>query len=208
MTLRRKVTPLPTPGSFPARAVIVDANALIRFYKSDGLTRLPRIKLVIADWVHSEFRRGGPSQRAALARMNVVQQPIQVGSPEWQYFTRVRERMGTRDIGEDASLAIALARADRGEFLPFVVFDDRASRKAREHKIATLSFLETLAWLVSCGVATIDDAERIEQRAAVHDGWRRPTTQAGPLAEQIATLVTESRTRIEASRTPTRKRRR
>jgi hypothetical protein len=54
--------------------------------------------------------------------------------------------------------------------------------------VATVSFLGTLAWLVSCGLISVQEAEDLEERAAPRDGWRRPAAQAGPLVGQVESL--------------------
>ena len=43
----------------------------------------------------------------------------------------------------------------------------------------TLDFLDTLAWLVGCGVLTVDRADGIEALAGVVDGWKRPSGYGG-----------------------------
>lgn len=197
---RRQRTAGKGRSGFPARAVLIDASALFRFYKCDGLTKPPSVRLIIADRVHGEFARGGPSERAALKRLAVEQHTIQIGSPEWNCFVQLRDRMGTKDIGEDASLAIALVQASKGNVLPLVIFDDGAAKKAAKLGVPTISFLETLAWLVACDVLTIDEAEALERLAAVRDGWKRPPDQAAPLASQLDALVGALQPQIERAR--------
>ncbi len=51
-----------------------------------------------------------------------------------------------------------------------------------------MSFLETLAWMVTCELITVDQASELEARAAARDGWRRPPEHAGPLAELVEPL--------------------
>lgn len=180
--------------------MLVDASALFRFHKCDGLAKLPSIRLVVSDYVHGEFSRGGPSERAALRRLAAVQHPIHTGSPEWSRFAQLRSRMGTKDIGEDASLAIALEQASRGHVLPLVVYDVHAAKKAAALGVPTISFLETLAWLVACDVLTVEEAEALERLASVRDGWKRQTDQAAPLASQLDALVGALQPQVERAR--------
>lgn len=130
---------------------MLDASALIRLHKCESLDLLTSTaKLSIAEHAHGEFEAGGPSARAALARLKVTKRPIVPGSPEWKHFALVREEFSTVDLGEDQSIAVALAEADRDNPMPIVCYDDGAVRKAHGFSVATVSFLATLAWLVSC----------------------------------------------------------
>jgi hypothetical protein len=45
---------------------------------------------------------------------------------------------------------------------------------AQEQGVLTMDFLDTLAWLLGCGVLDEAEAEQIEQVASLCDGWRRP----------------------------------
>ncbi len=174
---------------FPARAARLDACALIRFQKCESLDLLAStIDFAVAEHAYGEFAAGGPSAKAALARLAIVKRPIIPGSLEWKQFARVRDGFSTVDLGEDQSIAIALAEADRHNPMPIVTYDDGAVKKAQQYGVATVSFLATLAWLVSCGVISVEEADDLEARAAARDGWVRPAAQAGPLAAQVESL--------------------
>lgn len=193
---------------FPARAALLDACALIRLHKCEALDLLAgTIDFGVAEHAYGEFAAGGPSAKAALARLAMVKRPIMPGSPEWRYFARVREGFSTVDLGEDQSIAIALAEADRRNPMPIVTYDNGAARKAQQHGVASVSFLATLAWLVSCGVISVQEAEDLEARATARDGWARPAAQAGPLAAQIESLCNALGSALNAVKPPGPKRR-
>lgn len=156
-----------------------------------------------------EFAAGGPSARAALDRLGSTRRPVVVGSPEWDQLTRIRDEFSTVDLGEDESIAIALAEARRGNVVPFVTYDQGATLKAHGLGVATVSFLETLAWLIHCGLIDEGEAADLEQRATARDGWKRPPGNGGPVAEQVATLTGALIPRLEAAsqRVPTTRRR-
>lgn len=166
MARRSKNRHAPPRSRFPARAVLLDASALIRLYKCESLELLTNtVKLAAAEHVHGEFEAGGPAQRAALGRLAVSKRSIVPGSPEWKHFVLVRKGFSTVDLGEDQSIAIALAEAERDTPMPIVCYDYGAVRKAHELNVATVSFLATLAWLISCGRLSLEHAEELEERA-------------------------------------------
>jgi hypothetical protein len=72
--------------------------------------------------------------------------------------------------------------------MPIVTYDNGAANKAQQYGVASVSFLATLAWLVACGLISLQEAEDLEVRATARDGWVRPAAQAGPLAAQIESL--------------------
>lgn len=193
---------------FPARSVLLDACALIRLHKCEALGLLERtVPLLAAAHAHGEFAVSGPSARAALERLRVQKRSVTSGSREWWHFALIREGFSTVDLGEDESLAVALAEADRGNQVPLVTYDDGAARKARGLGIATVSFLETLAWMHACGLITEEQAAEIEARAAARDGWRRPPGHTAPWAELVRPLR-EALEALDAARPGAVKRRR
>lgn len=140
-----------------------------------------------------------------LERLPVQKRSITVGSREWDHFVLIRKGFSTVDLGEDESIAIALAEADRGTQIPIVTYDAEAAKKARGLGIATVSFLETLAWMHHCGLITEAQAAEIEARATAQDGWRRPAGHVAAWTE----LVQPLRDALEAgARVPKRKPRR
>lgn len=183
---------------FPARSVLLDACALIRLYKCDALDLLVgTVRFVVAEHAHGEFAASGPSARAALRRLRVEPRSIIPGTPEWDHFARVRVEFSTVDLGEDQSIAIALAEADLGNPMPIVTYDGGAAKKARGLGVATISFPETLAWMRSCGLLTEEQAAEIEARAAARDGWRPPAQVVLP-----ATLIAQLHEALAPSRKP------
>ena len=179
----------PRRSRFPARSALLDACVLIRLHKCDALSLLANtIDFIVAEHAYGEFAAGGPSAKAALARLAIKKRPIVPGSSEWKHFALIRGEFSTVDLGEDQSIAIALAEADRDHPTPIVTYDDRAEAKAHRYGVVTVSFLGTLAWLVSCGLISVEDAEGLEERAAAQDGWKRPAAQAGPLSTQVERL--------------------
>jgi hypothetical protein len=77
---------------FPARAVLLDACALIRLHKCEALGLLERtITLLAAAHAHGEFALSGPSARAALERLRVQKRSITSGSREWWHFALIRK---------------------------------------------------------------------------------------------------------------------
>ncbi|HSK02861.1 MAG TPA: hypothetical protein VK932_16530 [Kofleriaceae bacterium] len=187
---------------------LLDACVLIRLYKCDALDLLARtIALAAAEHAHGEFAVGGPSTRAALDRLRVEKRPILPGSKEWNHFVRIRSEFSTVDLGEDQSIAVALAEAERDNHVPIVTYDEGATRKARSFGVATVSFLETLAWLVTCELITVEQASELEARAAARDGWRRPPAQAGALADLVEPLRGALEAALEVARSGGGKRR-
>jgi hypothetical protein len=193
---------------FPTRSVLLDACALIRLHKCDALESLEEtITFLAAAHAHGEFRR----RRAAGARPAGApacrEAPHTSGSPEWDHFTLIRRGFSTVDLGElgeDESIAVALAEADRGNQVPIVTYDDGAARKARGLGIAIVSFLETLAWIMTCGLLTEEQAVEIEERAAARDGWRRPQGQVGPRTDLVRLLPEALESAPRATRRPRR----
>lgn len=120
---------------------------------------------------------------------------MRLGSPAWDILCRIRgARFSTRDLGEAESLAVALAEAARGPLLPFVTYDNPATKQAAQLEVVTLDFLDTLAWLEGCGAVTGEQADAIEATAAAVDGWRRPAGYAGSidtigLARRVGTIA-------------------
>lgn len=206
----RKIKPVAARRSrFPARAALLDACALIRLYKCEALGLLVNtIDFAVAEYAYGEFAAGGPSAKAALVDLAVKKRPIVPGSPEWKHFALVRGEFSTVDLGEDQSIAIALAEADRDNPMPIVTYDNGAEKKAHGFGVATVSFLETLAWLVSCGLLAVEEAEDLEQRAVARDGWRRSAGQAGSLAAQVSSLCEVLGSALAAAKQQTRTRRR
>ena len=174
---------------FPTRSVLLDACALIRLYKCDALGLLERtIVLLVGAHAYGEFALSGPAARALLERLRIQKRSIVPGSREWSHFALIRKGFSTVDLGEDESLAVALAEADRGNQVPIVTYDDAAAKKARSLGLATVSFLETLAWMHTCGLITEEQAAEIEARAAARDGWKRPLGPAVPLEDLVSLL--------------------
>ena len=136
--------------AFPTPGVLLDNSALVRLHKCDALGALGRtLRLFAAGQVLREFRKQGPAERAALNGLGVEPRLVIPGTRAWAHFTTLRgAQFSTRDLGEDESIAIALAAAEDGEWLPFVTYDRPATRDARESGVVTLDFLDTLAWLV------------------------------------------------------------
>ena len=131
---------------FPTRSVLLDACVLIRLHKCEALGLLERtIAFLVAAHAYGEFAAGGPSARAALDRLRVERRYITSGSKEWGHFSRIRSEFSTVDLGEDESIAVALAEADRGNQVPIVTYDEEATKKARSLGLAAMSFLER--WL-------------------------------------------------------------
>jgi hypothetical protein len=196
-------------SKFPTRVAILDACVLIRLHKCDALDLIAKtIELIISEHAYGEFAAGGPAAKAALTKLDVVKRSIIVGSPEWTHLALLRAEFSTVDLGEDQSIAIALAEADRNNFMPIVTYDHGAEQKARNHDVATVSFLETLAWLVTCGRLSVEAAEEIEDRAKSRDGWKRRSTQVGSFADQIKPLCDALTVAIESKKPPKRKGRR
>jgi hypothetical protein len=163
--------------------VLLDNSTLVRLWKCEALDRLRgTVALHVAGHVAKEFLAQGPSERAAFGRLGVEVHPVRPGAAAWDAFTRIRGgRFGTRDLGEEESLAVALTEAGEGRLLPFVTYDNPATKRAGVEGIVALDFLDTLAWLVGCGVMTVEEADEIEAMAAPADGWRRPVGYPGTI---------------------------
>lgn len=163
------------PRRFPAPALLLDANVLIRFGKCGNVQALAGLgQLEAASSVLNEFSTR-PADRAALRSLSIVRRSLIPGSEEWNEFCLLRgEGKATRDLGEDESIAICLADAKRGRILPFATFDRRPGRRAQELSIVVLDFLAVLCFLCTTGTLTIEQADKIETLAARINGWRRP----------------------------------
>jgi hypothetical protein len=168
---------------FPAAGVLLDNSAIVRLHKCEALDVLAgTVRLHVAGQVAKEFHAQGPAERATLAGLGVEIHRVRPGGAAWSAFCTLRGgRFATRDLGEDESIAVALAEAERGELLPFVTYDRLATSRSGGAGVVTLDFLDTLAWLVGCGVVTAQQADEIESLASVVDGWRRPAGYAGTI---------------------------
>jgi predicted nucleic acid-binding protein len=181
---------------------------LIRLHKCEALDKLTNtLHFLVAEHAHEEFSASGPSARAALERLQASKRSIIPGSPEWKNFSLIRNSFSTVDLGEDQSIALALTEADRGKQTPLVTYDYGAEKKANALGVITISFLETLAWLMSCKKISLQEAEKIEARATARDGWRRPIHQVGPLGDLVDGLCRSLSSSIEV-RKPRKKQRR
>ncbi len=121
----------------------------------------------------------------------------------WDHFSRIRGgRFSTKDLGEAESLAVCLDEQARGRCLPFVTYDNAAAKEAAGVGVVTLDFLDTLAWLVGCGVLDADRANAIERAATPFDGWRRPPTYDGSIAQVVAARQTRVVVACAASKKP------
>jgi len=172
---------------FPAGAALLDNCALVRFWKCGALSALAEtVEIHVAGQVGREFRKQGPTERAELERLHVVVDLVRVGSVEWDIFARLRGGIAsTRDLGEDESLAIAIAQAQRKQHMPFVTYDVGAGETARDSGVVALDFLDTLAWLVACRRITAERADEIEVRARRVDGWKPPPDYLGSVAAEL-----------------------
>ncbi len=134
-----------------------------------------------------------------MGRLGVERLSVRNGSREWQVFASLRgPRHSTRDLGEDESLAVALTQAERGVFLPFVTYDRIAARQSADRGVVTLDFLDTLAWLVACGVIEPDRADEIEASAVAIDGWKRPVGYVGEIQSVRSARQNSVVARVEA----------
>lgn len=167
---------------FPAKGVLLDANVLVRFFKCGALDKLKgTVELHLASQVAREFKKIR-AQRDALESIEPIIHRVEPGSATWEQFSRLRgHARSTRDLGEDESLAIALAEANEGNVLPFVTYDKGATSDAERERVVTLDFLDTLAWLVGCGVLSCEEADAIEVAATSAHGWKRPASYPGSI---------------------------
>jgi predicted nucleic acid-binding protein len=167
---------------FPTERCLVDASALVRFFKCGAIDLLARTsRVVIAGQVAREFKRR-PGQRTALAVLGVEVRSVKLGSGAYEQFCRLRGATATtRDLGEDETIALALDARARGEALPVVIFDDRAGRDAVAEGLTVLDFLDTVSWLVGCGLIAPGDADALVQRAGPLDGFRPPPGYGGSI---------------------------
>jgi hypothetical protein len=154
---------------------MLDACVLLRFIKCNKIPSLQgKPRLLVAGQVIRESRKR-PVSRDAVASLDLSICQVTPGTPEWEIFCRLRGgTYSNQNLGEIESVAVCLARADQGDCVPFITYDERASRLAREQGVLTMDFLDTLAWLLGCGVIDEAEAGQIEQAASRCDGWRRP----------------------------------
>jgi hypothetical protein len=182
---------------FPAASVVLDANVLMRFYNCAALHALGgAVRLVVSAHVYKECTRVGPEVRQRLRKLDLERRAITPGTLEWDELAVVRGGVcSPRDLGEDESIAICLAEATRGQAVPFATYDRRALSAAAGLGIATLDFLDTLAWLVGCGRLTAEEADTIEAKAGPCDGWKRPAGCTGSIddvrADRQASLLAQ-----------------
>ncbi|MFS8067118.1 MAG: hypothetical protein ACMG6S_12170 [Byssovorax sp.] len=155
----------------------------MRLWKCGALAELAgTVRLHVAGQVAKEFQAQGPSERAALVGLGATTHGVRPGTPAWEQLCLLRAgRCSTRDLGEDESLAVALTQIAQGEWLPFVTYDRQATRITTDLGVVALDFLDTLAWLVGCGVVTAERGDEIEALASMVDGWRRPAGYAGSI---------------------------
>lgn len=186
---RRCDPPFPTPG------VLLDNSMLVRLWKCEALEVLGgTVGLHVATQVAKEFKAQGPAERAAFERLGIQSHGVRPGTPEWSHFCLIQAgKYSTRDLGERESFAVALARADEGELLPFVTYDRGATSEAETLGVVTLDFLDTIAWLVGCGALAAERADEIERLAIPVDGWKRPQGYTGSIesirsARQVAVV--------------------
>ncbi|MBI4705070.1 MAG: hypothetical protein HY744_28520 [Deltaproteobacteria bacterium] len=158
----------------------------------DVLRSTEPVRLCVAGHVAKEFRAQGPAQRAAFLALGLEVCSVKLGSAAFVHLARLRGgRPSTRDLGEDESLAVALAAIDAGERVPFVSYDHQAARRAGQEGIVTLDFLDSLAWLVGCGTIEAERADQIARTAHRVDGWRPHPGYAGGI--EIERLARQSR---------------
>lgn len=187
---------------FPTAGVLLDNSALVRLLKCDALDVLRgTVALHVARHVAKEFGRQGPTERAAYERLSIEEHRVGPGLPVWEVFGRIRGgKLSTRDLGEAESIAVAVAEAEEGRLLPFVTYDNPATKLGDLHGVVTLDFLDTLAWLVGCGAITVERADEIEALASVEDGWKRPAGYAGNIESVRLTRQQAVNTRVEVWR--------
>ncbi len=195
--------------SFPADGVVLDNCALVRLYKCEALEKLQGLTtLHVASHVYDEFDRK-PAQRGLLKGMEIEREPVVPGTAVWEEFSRIRGgRFSTRDLGEDESLAVCLARARQHRLLPLVTFDMKAAADADRAGVATIDFLSLLSWLAACGSLSYEAAEALEGLAAKRNGWKRPAfytdhleSHAEALRQATAHAIQEWRLRLGKSST-------
>lgn len=167
---------------FPAKGVLLDTSALVRLWKCDALEALrSTVELHVLSQVAREFKKSA-QQRSALEKLDTILRTIDPGTPAWNHLCLLRGgNYSTRNLGEAESIAVALADSDGGVLLPFVTYDDGATKLSSSRGIVTIDFLDTLSWLVSCAVLAVSDADAIATRATALDGWRPPHAYAGSI---------------------------
>jgi predicted nucleic acid-binding protein len=131
---------------FPTQRCLVDASAVVRFYKCGALDLLMRTRRVVLSGQVARELKKRPDQRARLDELGAEIRLVRLGSSAWDHFARLRGGVATtRDLGEDETLALALDARAKGEELPLVVFDYAAGRRAQGEGLVTLDFLDTLS---------------------------------------------------------------
>ena len=183
---------------FPAPGVLLDNSVLVRLWKCQVLEALQgTVELHVAQQVSAEFRKQGPSERAAFDRLGAQSHRVGPGTPFWSAFSRLRgARYNTRDLGDDELLAIAVTWADDGVRLPIVTYDAGAAKDALAEGLVAIDFLDTLAWLVGCGRLTADQANEVERRAQLLEGYRRSTSYSGQIDHVYEARQAELVTRV------------
>jgi hypothetical protein len=185
------------PSRFPTRHLVLDACALLRFYKTapGSLPALQRLAtLHMAGQVHTELSRRGASQRAAIKKLRLRKDAVVPDGPYWDAFCRERGGLvGTANLGEQESIAICVAESQRGEPWPLVTYDAGPGRRAQHLGLVVIDFLTTLAWCVEVGALTDKEANTIEDRAQVLNGWKRPAGYDGDIESQRSRLVAATR---------------
>jgi hypothetical protein len=107
---------------------VLDANVLMRFHNCGALEVLGgTVRLVVSPHVYKECTRVGPEIRQRLRDLDLERAALTPGTSEWDQLAIVRGGLcSPRNLGEDESIALCLARAARGQRLPFVTYDRRA----------------------------------------------------------------------------------
>jgi predicted nucleic acid-binding protein len=174
--------------SFPARRCLVDSSIIIRFFKCGRLDALKSrdVRVVVAGQVRREIRRD-TTLRDQFEQLGAELVSIRPGGPEWDtYSTLIGAGATNNDRGELESIAVALTAGAADARLPFLCCDNKALKKSIRRGLVTLDFLDTLAWLVACGVLGVGDADAIELRAREVDGWQPPEGYAGSVETERA----------------------
>ncbi len=168
---------------------MLDACALIRLYKCGALERLKGLTtLHVTYQVCKEFEKD-PGQRSMLRKLRTTRHSLKVGTAAWDVFCQVRGGLfSNQDMGEDESLAICVAEAQKDRLLPLVTFDKGAAGKALKFGVPTVDFLSLLSWLIACGSLSHEEADAIEALAAQRNGWKRPSFYQGRLEPHAEAL--------------------
>lgn len=164
--------------------MLLDNSALVRLWKCQILDALAdTIPLHAPSQVLGEFRKQGPSERAALERLKVRGHPVTPTSRFWSDFSRLRaDRYSTRDLGDDELLAVAATHAAEGVLFPLLTYDRGAAANAAREGLITLDFIDTLAWLVGCGRLSEEAADDVLVLARRLDGYQPPPGYPGNLS--------------------------